>query len=184
MQQFYKCWIVMVDNLAMPHIKYSNLLHFFFRQAKVPYINVLFHPVLMHRFRNNYYTPLYIPAKYNLCCAFAIFFSDLCQHRICKNTMLPFCKWSPCLRLHAILFHQGKRIPLLEEWMQFYLVDRRNHFDCLANIHKYMGITVAHTNSLEYSLLIRFFHRTISANVIPHRLVYQIKINIIKPQFV
>ena len=75
MQQFYKSRIVMVDNLAMSHIKYGNPPHLFCCQAKVPYINVLFHTALMHGFRNDYHTPLGIPAQYD---RFLLSSSPLC----------------------------------------------------------------------------------------------------------
>ena len=151
-------------------------------RAEIPDIDVLLHAVFVYRFRDYHDASLDIPAKGYLCGALPVFLTDLCQHRMCKDPMVTFCERSPCFRNDAILFHQGKGIVLLEERVQFHLINCRDHFHRLAQIGKTCRIEVAHAYGFQFSFLVCFFHCTVCADIITHWLMDQVKVQIFKPK--
>ena len=132
---------------------------------------------------DNHYTAINIPAQGDLGGGLAIFFADLGQDGVRKYTMFPFREGTPGFRHDLILRHQFQRIRLLEEWMQLHLVHHGGNLYSLADIRQHMGVAVANTNGFQLSSFICLFHSPISANVVTHRLMNQIQINVIQPEF-
>ena len=107
----------------------------------------------MYGFWNNNNTSLCIPAKCNLSRRFSILISNLSEYWICKDSMISFCKWSPCFWLNTKFFHYLKCIFLLEEWMKLYLIYCWYYFCCKTKVCQSFRIEITYTNCLLCMLL-------------------------------
>src|SRR5699024_889054 len=80
--------------------------------------------------------------------------------------------------------HKRKCILLLKERMKFNLVYCRLYFHSLTEVCKTCRIEVAYADGTELSFLISLLHRAVCPDVISHRLMDQIQIQIVQPKIV
>ena len=154
MKHFYKVRIIVVYDFAVSDIQFCDFVHIFFAELKIPDVHVLFHTVFVNGFWNYDNAALYVPAESNLSRALSVFFSDRRKNRMSEDAVVSFCEWSPCFRTYAVFFHQCKSVFLLEERMKLYLVDCRDHIDCLAKICQTCRIEVADTDGTKFSFFV------------------------------
>src|SRR5699024_6915686 len=119
-----------------------------------------------------------------LCSALSIFLTDLCQHRVGKDAMTALCERSPRFRNNSVLLHKRKCILLLKERMKFNLVYCRLYFHSLTEVCKTCRIEVAYADGTELSFLISLLHRAVCSDVISHRLMDQVQIQIVQSKIV
>ena len=174
----------MVDNLAVTDVQLGNFRHVLVRELEVPDIHVLLDALLVDRLRDNHNAALYVPAQGNLSGALAVFLADGSQHRMGENAVISLRKRAPGFRHNAVLLHEGQRIFLLEEGMQLHLVDCRDDLDGLAQVSQTVWIEVAHADRLQLAFLVGFLHRAVGTDIVAHRLMNQVEIEVGKAQIV
>ena len=169
----------MVEKQAPALIQAANLFHIFFAERKIKHIKVLLHAIFMRGFRNDNHVALNQEPKGRLGGRFAVFLSDSHQHGIGEAALFPFGKGTPGFVLHAIFFHIFMGNLLLLEHMGFHLLDGGRHLRELAEIDETVGIKIGNADGTQLSVLVRFFHRPVSAVVIAKRLMDQHEIDVV-----
>lgn len=124
----------MIHDFTVTDIHAGDGLHVFIAQREVPDIEVLFHALPVRGFGNDHDPALHIPAQRDLGRAFAVFFANARQHGICEDAVFAFGEGAPGFRTHSVFLHESESFGLLEEGMQFNLVDSRNDLHGLAEV--------------------------------------------------
>ena len=78
----------MREEQAFSRIQRFDTLHLLFRQGEIKYIEILFHPALMHGFRYHDHPVLDQEPERRLCHGFSMLIPDLFQHRILEIIVL------------------------------------------------------------------------------------------------
>ena len=141
----------MIHDLAVSEIHFCDLRHILITELEIPDVQVLFHTLLVNGFRDNGYTSLYVPAQSYLSRSLSVLLADSGRYRMSEDTMVAFCKRTPCLRMNAILFHKRQSVFLLEERMQLYLIDCRHNIYGLTQVRQTVRVEIADTDGFQFS---------------------------------
>ena len=172
----------MIHDLAVSEIHFCDLRHILITELEIPDVQVLFHTLLVNGFRDNGYTSLYVPAQSYLSRSLSVLLADSGQYRMSEDTMVAFCKRTPCLRMNAILFHKRQSVFLLEERMQLYLIDCRHNIYGLTQVRQTVRVEIADTDGFQFSFFISFLHRAVCSDIISHWLMDQIQVDVVHAQ--
>ena len=176
--------IIVIHNAAVAHIQGVNPVHLLLGQREVPDGEVLLHTLPVHSLGKDHHAPLDIPTQGHLGGSLTVGTADLCQYMIGENTILAFCEGPPCLGDHAIVQHNLHGLLLVEEGVDLHLVHGWFYLHGLAEVQQPGGVEIADTNGPELSVPVCLFHSPPGTQVISHRLVDQIQVQVIQTQVV
>ena len=89
---------------------------------------------------------------------------------------------SPGFGMNTVLLHQRQGAFLLEEGMELHLVDSGFDLHGLTDIGQNLGIAVTNADGLQLALFVGLLHGPIGTDIVAHRLVDQVQIDVVQPQ--
>lgn len=141
----------MIDNLRPELVQRSDLVHLFLTQFKVPDPEIIFNAFFVNRLGQNNDAALYVSVQNDLTSRLMMHLSDLFKNGIRENSKSAFRERIPGFGLHMQLFHQHKCLRLLEEWMQFNLIDHRSDRNAPYKILQPGRVQVGNTDGAAFS---------------------------------
>ena len=96
-----------------------------------------------------------------------------------EDAVLALGEGRPGHGLYAVLAHEAERVLLLEEGVQLHLVDGGQFIHRLAEVGQAVRVEVADADGAYPALLVRLGHRAPGVDVVAHRLVYQVEVEVI-----
>lgn len=139
MEHLDKVGIVVIHNIAVPHIQGIDFFHLFPRQRKVPDVKIMLHAFFMYRLGDDHHAPLNVPPQGHLGSGFPMGLTNFRQNGIGEHTELSYGKGSPGFWNHAVIPHNLDGFFLMEEGVNLDLIYRRLYRYGLAKVQQTGG---------------------------------------------
>lgn len=168
---FDNCRIGMGEERALFFIQRRDLVHIFFRQCEIKYVEIFHHAFVMGGFRDHDDAALNEPAQHDLSGALAVLHPDFSDRCVFEQASAAFSEGRPGFLQDIIFFHDFMGGLLLIEHMGFHLIDHRLDAGEQCEIDKSVRIEVRYADRTYLSFIIQLFQRPPGAVIIGKRLV-------------
>ena len=141
----------MVKETTGPGVHCCNGGNVIRAQFEVEHIEILYHSFFANRLGQDHDAALRQPAEYHLGNALLVLRCDCAQRWILEDVIPPLRKWRPRLRLNSIGLQELLGVMLLQERIDFDLIDCRDHPVVQQEIHDAVRMKVSDANRPDFA---------------------------------
>lgn len=149
---------VHIKNERPSRIRGPDVMHIVIVKTEICYIAVLANPFLMHGFRDGAYPLLGQPAQYHLGRGLAIMLANTPEDRIVENSLTAFSQRHSDHWGNPLLGHDLSKCDLLDERMQFNLIDHGRDSAGKNQNNQPVRQAIADSDGTNSALLVQVFH--------------------------